>query len=46
MLSELLKVGIVRVLFVPIVMGLIMYGLWVLAKPPKDLDEEDNHAQS
>ena len=44
--SGLLRTGIVRVLFVPIVMALIMYGLWVLAKPPKDLDEEDNHAQS
>jgi hypothetical protein len=40
----LLKVGIVRVLFVPIVMALIVYGLWVMAAPPKD--EEDNHAQS
>jgi hypothetical protein len=44
--SDLLRMGIVRVLFVPIVMALIMYGLWVLAKPPEDLDEEDNHAQS
>ena len=44
--SGLLRTGIVRVLFVPIVMGLIMYGLWVLAKPPKDLDEEDNHAHN
>ena len=44
MLSELLKVGIVRVLFVPIVMALIVYGLWLLAAPPND--EDDNHAQS
>jgi len=44
--SGLLRMGIVRVLFVPIVMALIMYGLWVLAKPPDDLDGEDNHAQS
>ena len=44
--SDLLRMGIVRVLFVPIVMALIMYGLWVLAKPPEDLDGEDNHAQS
>jgi hypothetical protein len=43
--SGLLRTGIVRVLFVPIVMGLIMYGLWVLAAPPKD-DGDDNHAQS
>ena len=46
MLSELLKVGIVRVLFVPIVMALIVYGLWVLAAPPNDLDEDDTHAKS
>ena len=38
--------GIVRVLFVPIVMILIMYGLWVLAAPPEDLDEDDTQAQS
>jgi hypothetical protein len=43
--SGLLRTGIVRVLFVPIVMGLIMYGLWVLAALPKD-DGDDNHAQS
>ena len=43
--GDLLRMGIVRVLFVPIVMALIMYGLWVLAAPPND-DEEDNHAQS
>ena len=43
--SGLLRTGIVRVLFVPIVMGLIIYGLWVLAAPPKD-DEDDTHAQS
>jgi hypothetical protein len=42
--SAILRMGIVRVLFVPIVMGLIMYGLWVLAAPPKDKD--DDHAQS
>ena len=44
--SGLLRTGIVRVLFVPIVMILIMYGLWVLASPPDDLDEDDTHAQS
>ena len=44
--GDLLRMGIVRVLFVPIVMALIMYGLWVLATPPDDHDEEDNHAQS
>jgi len=44
--SGLLRTGIVRVLFVPIVMILIMYGLWVLAAPPKDLDEDDTHAPS
>jgi hypothetical protein len=43
--SGILRTGIVRVLFVPTVMGLIIFGLWTLAKPPKDLDEEDNHAQ-
>ena len=43
--GDLLRMGIVRVLFVPIVMALIMYGLWVLAAPPKD-EEEDNHAHS
>jgi phage shock protein PspC (stress-responsive transcriptional regulator) len=43
--SDLLRTGIVRVLFVPIVMGLIIYALWLLAAPPKD-EEEDNHAQS
>jgi hypothetical protein len=43
--SGLLRTGIVRVLFVPTVMGLIMYGLWVLAAPPKDLDEDDTHPQ-
>jgi hypothetical protein len=44
--SGLLRTGIVRVLFVPIVMALIMYGLWVLATPPNDIDEDDNHAQN
>jgi hypothetical protein len=44
--SGLLRTGIVRVLFVPLVMGLIMYGLWILASPPDDLDEDDTHAQS
>jgi hypothetical protein len=43
--SGLLRTGIVRVLFVPIVMIAIMYGLWVLAAPPNDLDEDDTHAQ-
>ena len=42
--SGLLRMGIVRVLFVPIVMILVMYGLWVLAAPPDNGD--DNHAQS
>jgi hypothetical protein len=43
--SEVLRTGIVRVLFVPIVMIAIMYGLWVLAAPPKDLDDDDSGAQ-
>jgi len=43
--SGLLRTGIVRVLFVPIVMIAIMYGLWMLAAPPKDLDDDDTHAQ-
>ena len=44
--SGLLRTGIVRVLFVPIVMILIMYGLWLLATPPDDLDEDDTHTQN
>jgi hypothetical protein len=43
--SGLLRTGIVRVLFVPVVMMAIMYLLWVLASPPDDLDDEDSHAQ-
>jgi hypothetical protein len=42
--SGLLRTGIVRVLFVPIVMMAIMYGLWILAAPPKE-DDEDSHAR-
>lgn len=44
LLSGLARMGIVRVLFVPTVMGLIMYGLWILAAPKNH--EDDNRAQS
>jgi len=44
--SGLLRTGIVRVLFVPMVMGLIMYGLWFLARPPKDLGDDDTHTEN
>ena len=44
--SGLLRTGIVRVLFVPIVMSTIMYGLWILARPPKDLGDDDTHAEN
>ena len=44
--SDVLRTGIVRVLFVPFVMGAIMYGLWILARPPKDSGDDDTQANS
>ncbi len=41
MFAYLLRLGIVRVLSVPLAMVAIMYGLWVLAKPPEDLGDEN-----
>jgi hypothetical protein len=38
--SSLLRIGIVRVSFVPVVMGLVLYGLYVLAAPPEDHDDD------
>jgi len=40
MFSYLLRQGFVRVAFVPVMMGLIIYGLYVLAAPPHDDDDE------
>ncbi len=34
-----LRLGIVRVLSVPLSMVALMYLLWVLAKPPEDLGD-------
>jgi hypothetical protein len=34
------RLGIVRVLSVPLIMVAVMYLLWVLAKPPEDLGDE------
>jgi hypothetical protein len=46
LISYLLHQGIVRVLFVPIVMIAIIGMLWVMAAPPQDLEDEDEgHAQ-
>ncbi len=44
--SGLLRLGIVRVLFVPVVMMAIMYGLWILAAPPKEDDEDSQPRKS
>jgi hypothetical protein len=44
--SGLLRTGIVRVLFVPFVMSAIMYGLWIMARPPKDLGDDDTHMEN
>ncbi|MGO9061109.1 MAG: hypothetical protein ACLQU2_27565 [Candidatus Binataceae bacterium] len=41
MIAYLLRLGIVRVLSVPLAMTAIMYGLWVLAAPPDDLGDEN-----
>jgi len=41
MFNYLLRLGIVRVLSVPLAMVAIMYGLWVLAAPPEDLGDDN-----
>jgi hypothetical protein len=41
MFNHLLRLGIVRVLSVPLAMIALMYGLWVLATPPDDLGDND-----
>lgn len=40
LIGYLARLGIVRVLSVPLAMIALMYGLWVLAAPPEDLGEE------
>jgi len=46
LISYLAHQGIVRVLFVPVVMIAIIGAMWALAAPPQDLDDEDEgHAQ-
>jgi hypothetical protein len=40
LLSYCARLGIVRVLSVPIAMVAIMYLLWVLATPPEDLGDD------
>ncbi len=40
MFSYLLHQGFVRVAFVPVVMGLLIYGLYALAAPPDDNDKD------
>ena len=35
------RLGIVRVLSVPLAMVAVMYLLWVMAKPPEDLGDDD-----
>jgi hypothetical protein len=38
--SYCLRLGIIRVLSVPLGMVAIMYLLWVMAKPPEDLGDD------
>ncbi len=45
-ISYLLKVGIVRVAFVPIMMALLLYALYALAAPPKWKDDDAQGQQS
>ncbi len=45
LISYLAHQGIVRVLSVPAAMILIIYVLWVLAAPPRDLDDADANRQ-
>ena len=40
-----LRLGIVRVLSVPLFMVAIMYLLWVLAKPPEDLGDDNGEVK-
>jgi hypothetical protein len=42
--SYLLHVGIVRVLSVPIVMLIALYGLYVLSAPPPWSDDDDGES--
>ena len=41
LLDYIAHLGIVRVLSVPVAMGLIIWGLWVLAAPPPDNHNDD-----
>jgi hypothetical protein len=41
LISYLLHQGFVRVAFVPIVMGVLLYGLYVLAAPTTWRDEDE-----
>ncbi len=45
MFNHLLRLGIVRVLSVPLTMVAIMYGLWVLAAPPDDLGDDNGETK-
>ena len=44
LVSYLLHLGIVRVLSVPIVMGLVVYALYRMAAPPEWHDDGENKA--
>ena len=43
LISYLLHQGFVRVSFVPIVMGILIWVLYILAAPPEDDDDAQGH---
>ena len=43
-ITYILHLGIVRVLSVPIVMGLVIYGLYRMAAPPEWHDDDGHEA--
>jgi hypothetical protein len=45
LIGYLLRQGFVRVAFVPMVMGVALWVLYVLAAPPQDHDEENGEGQ-
>ena len=42
MVNYCLRLGIIRVLSVPLAMAAVMYLLWVMARPPEDLGGDDD----
>ncbi len=46
MISYFAHLGIVRVLSVPIMMALLIYAMYVLAAPPEEFEEDNEHEQS